>query len=229
MFDQLGDVEKNWRYLSKGDYVYQVLKEKIVNGYLERNKVYTTVEIAEKLGVSRTPVGEAVKILGSQNYIILYPGVGFKVKELTIEDVHENLIISGALEEALLRKIIQRGVAPTGKLKEAVEHSRKAIVERTPELYTRASADFHKAFYALSGLPRVIEVLRENVFVHEVWYREGAGRFPELTRRLVADHANIVDLIQRGDYGGITEVISCHVENCTNVLTQVISAEKERI
>src|SRR5271157_1211573 len=118
---QPGEIEIARPYLSKGEYVYQVLKGKIANGYLERNKTYTIVEIAEKLGVSRTPVGEAVKILASQNYIIMYPGVGFKVKELTIEDIQENLTIAGALEEAVLRIIIRNKVTEVEPLQRANE------------------------------------------------------------------------------------------------------------
>jgi DNA-binding GntR family transcriptional regulator len=95
-------------FLSKGEYVYHRLKENIVDGSLERNKIYTIVEIAESLGISRTPVGEAVKILGSQNYITLYPGVGFKVKEPVMEDIR-NPDYFRALEEVILRRIIKDG------------------------------------------------------------------------------------------------------------------------
>jgi DNA-binding GntR family transcriptional regulator len=221
-FDRQPKIELNRPFLSKGEYVYQLLKDKIVNGYLERNKIYTIVEIAESLGVSRTPVGEAVKILGSQNYIILYQGVGFKVKELNLIDVRENLTISGALEKAILNKIIMEGTAQIDKLEGAVAKSWKAIENQTPELYTQASADFHTAFYALAALPRVTEILHENVFVHEIWYREGACRYPDAIKRLIVDHENIIKVIQDRNYGRFDEVINTHVENCEAVLLKVI-------
>ncbi len=221
-FERHSEIGLNRPFLSKGQYVYQLLKDKIVNGYLERNKIYTVVEIAESLGVSRTPVGEAVKILGSQNYIIQYAGVGFKVKELNIEDFHENLIISGALEKVVLEKIVKEGTATIEKLEEAVAKSWKALENQTPELYTQASADFHKSFYALAALPRVSEILHENVFVHEIWYREGASRYPESIKRLVVDHENIIKVIQYRNYGQISKVINNHIENCKEVLLKVI-------
>lgn len=221
-FEGHPEIELNRPFLSKGQYVYQLLKDKIVNGYLERNKIYTIVEIAESLGVSRTPVGEAVKILGSQNYIILYQGVGFKVKELNLEDIRENLTISGALEKAVLKKIIKEGTAPTEKLEEAVAKSWKTFENQTPELYTQTSADFHKTFYDLAALPRVTEILHENVFVHEIWYREGACRYPEAIKRLIIDHENIIKVIQNRNYERISEVINTHVENCEEVLRKVI-------
>lgn len=216
------EIEAQRPFLSKGEYVYQLLKDKIVNGYLERNKIYTIVEIAESLGVSRTPVGEAVKILGSQNYIILSQGVGFKVKELTVADIRENLIIAGALEEVVLRKIIQDGPAATVKLEETVLRSWQALADQAAERYTQASADFHKAFYALAGLPKVTEILREHAFVHEIWYREGACRYPEAVQGLIGDHENIIELIQQGDEERIRPVIQAHVHNCEQVLIQVI-------
>ncbi len=221
-FNKPSEAGLNRPFLSKGDYAYKLLKDKIVNGYLERNKIYTIVEIAESLGLSRTPVGEAVKILGSQNYIILYPGVGFKVKELNTADISENLTISGALEAAILKKIVAEGPASTQDLEKAVGDSWLAIKNQTPELYTLASANFHKAFYALACLPKVTEILHENVFVHEIWYRKGASKYPEAIQRLIIDHENIIEVIQTQSHQQIGEVIDRHVENCKEVLLKVI-------
>jgi DNA-binding GntR family transcriptional regulator len=221
-FYRQGEIEIPRPFLSKGEYVYQVLKGKIANGYLERNKTYTIVEIAENLGVSRTPVGEAVKILASQDYISMYPGVGFKVKELTIDDIRENLTISGALEEAVIRKIIKDETAPTEQLHTAIEKSWSGIKNQMPELYTQASAEFHKALYGLSHLPKLTEILQENVLVHEIWYCEGASRYPKSIESLIVDHEAIVDLIQNGNYDQIAEVINNHVEHCQEVLIKVI-------
>ena len=221
-FETVAEIETHRPFLSKGEYVYRLLKEKIVNGYLERNKIYTVVEIAESLGVSRTPVGEAVKILASQNYVIQFPGVGFKVKELTIDDIRETLIISGALEEAILHKIVSDGTPPSASLQEAMRKTWAAFEDQAPELYTQASAEYHKALYAMSGLPRVTEVLSENILAHEIWYREGAIRYPELIKRMIADHEAILELIRRREDGCIAEVIAAHVENCERVLTKVI-------
>jgi DNA-binding GntR family transcriptional regulator len=226
MNDAFRDPHSKRPFLSKGEYVYQLLKEKIRNGYLEKNKIYTIVEIAESLGVSRTPVCEAVKILGAQNLIFLQQGVGFKVRELSIDEVREDLTIAGALEEAVLRKIIQDETDPTAELLAALQKSWRAVEDRAPELYTQASADFHKALYSLSKQPKVIEILQENVFVHEIWYRQGAKDYPEEVKRLVCDHENIVGLIEHRDYGRITEVITGHVQNCEAILTKVIEDER---
>jgi DNA-binding GntR family transcriptional regulator len=209
-------------FFSKGEYVYGLLKDKIANGFMEPKKIYTIVKIADSLGISRTPVGEAVKILASQNYITLYQGVGFKVKELNMDDIRENLTISGALEMAVLRKIIKDGTNTIEKLEGAVAKSWKAIEDHTPELYTQSSAEFHKAFYALAALPRVTEILYENVFVHEIWYREGATCYPEGIKRLIVDHENIISVIRHRNDGQISEVINAHVENCEEVLLKVI-------
>ena len=224
--DTLERADTRRPFLSKGEYVYQILKEMIGNGYLERNKTYTIVEIAESLGVSRTPVGEAVKILGAQNYIHLQPGVGFKVRELTLEEARENLTIAGALEEAVLRKIVREGLAPAPQMEQAVGRSRVALENQAPAEYTRASADFHRAFYSLSRQPRVVKILQENVFIHELWYRQGARDHPELVGRLVADHENILRVLQRRDEDQVAGVIADHVSHCETVLARVIEDER---
>ncbi|HUH98699.1 MAG TPA: GntR family transcriptional regulator [Anaerolineales bacterium] len=219
---ELPAIEARCPIFSKGEYAYHLLKEKIANGYLERNKIYTIVEMAESLGISRTPVGEAVKILASQNYIILNQGVGFKVRELSRDDIRENLMISGALEVVELKKIIHDGTKTVEELERAVEKSWNAIEDQTPELYTRSSAEFHKAFYALAALPRLTEILYENVFVHEIWYREAVNSLPEGIKSLIVDHENIINVIRHADLDRVEAVINRHVENCEEVLLKVI-------
>jgi DNA-binding GntR family transcriptional regulator len=220
--------ESGWPFFSKGEYAYHLLREKIANGYLERNRIYTIVEIAESLGMSRTPVGEAVKILAAQNYIILNQGVGFKIKELNKDDIHENLIISGALEAVVLKKIVSDGTKTIDTLEEAVAKSWSAMEDQIPELYTQSSAEFHKAFYPMAALPRVTEILYANVFVHEVWYREAANRYPEEIKRLIVDHENIISVIKYGASDRADEVINAHVENCEEVLLKIIQFEGDK-
>jgi DNA-binding GntR family transcriptional regulator len=223
------ETELKQPFFSKAEYVYQQLKDKIANGYLERDKIYTIVEIAQGLGISRTPVGEAVKILASQKYIILYQGVGFKVKELTKDDIRENLTISGALEMVVLRKIVKDGTNTIEKLEDAVAKSWRSMETQTPVVYTQSSAEFHKAFYALAALPRVTEILHENVFVHEIWYREGASCYPEGIKRLIVDHENIITVIKHAEYDRIGKVINAHIENCEEVLLKVIKTKGEEV
>ena len=217
-------IELKRPFFSKGEYVYQLLRDKIANGYLERNKIYAIVEIAEGLGICRTAVGEAVKILASQKYIALYKEVGFKVKELNSHDIRENLTISGALEMAVLRKIIKDGTNTIEKLREAVATSWKAIENQISELYTQSSAEFHKAFYALAVLPRVTEILYANVFVNDMWHREGITCSAEGIKRLIVEHENIIKVIRHRHYGQIDEVINTHIEDCEEVLLQFMQA-----
>jgi DNA-binding GntR family transcriptional regulator len=94
--------------------------------------------------------------------------------------------------------------------------------DQIPELYTQSSAEFHKAFYPLAALPRVTEILFANVFVHEVWYREAANRYPEEIKRLIVDHENIISVIKKGASDRADEVINAHVKNCEEVLLKII-------
>jgi len=90
------------KFTSKSEYVYETLRERIMLGELQVNKRYKVVEIAAELGVSRTPVSNAVKILASQGYVTLFPSVGFEIKQLTLKEVEGILMIRGVLEELAL-------------------------------------------------------------------------------------------------------------------------------
>ena len=131
-------------------------------------------------------------------------------------------MITGALEEVMLRKIVKDGTAPSEKLIDALARSRESLEKNTPDLYTQASADFHRALSEMSALPRVTEILNENVLAHEIFYIEGAIRYPQMIQRLIEDHASIVELIEKKDYDSIPKFSIHHVENCVQILSRVI-------
>src|SRR6056297_804513 len=103
-------------YKPLGNIVYESLKESILNGSLKPGEKLMESRIAEDLGVSRTPVREAIRKLEKEKYVKMIPRKGAYVEDLTMEDILEVLEIRIVLE-GLASKLAARNISDEMKLK----------------------------------------------------------------------------------------------------------------
>lgn len=215
--------EVNFKFTSKSDYVYQVLKDRIRQGELELNKRYKVVDIAAELGVSRTPVSNAVKILASQGYVTLLPSVGFEIKRLTLKEVEGILLIRGALEELTLELAIDKAKSEEiEELRDILHNCEGAIKSLDTKKHGILNKDFHFKLYQLASLPNLIETF-ENLWFHEDWFNEGLKSNPDNILTLVKDHYQILDVIEKKERHKIKDIIRTHVNNCLLAVSHPIS------
>ena len=85
-------------YLPLRDVVFQTLRQAILRGTLQPGERLMEIHLAQKLGVSRTPVREAVRKLESEGYVVMIPRKGTYVASLSIQDVNDVFEIRSALE-----------------------------------------------------------------------------------------------------------------------------------
>lgn len=213
------------KFISKTDFAYNEIKNKIGSGVYKNNNLYTIVDIANEIGVSRTPVSGAIKILESEGYITLYPGVGFRIKDISLKSVKESLLISGALEIVAMDYIIDNNVLnemDIELLKEYVEDSRLAVMAKDGERYVQDADKYHQTLYKLINLPKVKEILNDHTFIYRSLYIEGVNKYSEMAELLVNDHNNILEAIFKSDKKTLREVVEIHEDNCYNLLKKVI-------
>ena len=78
--------------------VYDYLKENILTGKLQNNILYSETKLAAELGISRTPIREALHCLSQDGYINIIPSKGFIIRQLNEIDMHETIQIRCAIE-----------------------------------------------------------------------------------------------------------------------------------
>jgi DNA-binding GntR family transcriptional regulator len=131
--------------ISRSQHVHDTLKDFIRDGVLVPGQRVREAEIAERLGVSRTPVREAINRLLSEGLLALTPGRGFAVAELDEQQVLEIYALREFLEGAAARFAAQHAsTLELQSLREMVEASRH-IPESDPAQYAR----FHRRFHAM--------------------------------------------------------------------------------
>ena len=76
---------------------YESLKDMILEGHLENGQIYSETKISQELGISRTPLRDAIQRLAQERYIDVIPSKGFRLHEMTEKDLLETFQIRCAL------------------------------------------------------------------------------------------------------------------------------------
>ena len=215
------------KFITKTEFAYNEIKDKIGQGLYKKNHLYTIVDVANEIGVSRTPVSGAIKILESEGYITMYPGVGFRIKDLSLNEIKESLLISGALEIVAMDYIVENCEIPINKkkiLKDYVLGSQKAITNNDGLSYVEFAGKYHEALYALVELPSVKEILRDHTFLHKSLYIEGVNKYPEDVMVLVNDHYKILQAVIEKDKKKFRDIVKEHELHCYIILEKVLES-----
>ncbi len=189
---------------------YEKLKQALVEGGLNPGERLSEPELAERLGVSRTPVREALVRLAQEGLVELLPGRGAWVRELTPEEVHEVYEVRAALEaEAARLAALRAGAHELAALAEA-----EAALRRLPPEdragQTRADARFHATLVALSKnreLERLFHQLDAKLALARRFSRD-----ENQSPKTLAEHRAIVEAIRAGDADAAARAARAHIE-----------------
>jgi DNA-binding GntR family transcriptional regulator len=193
------------------DHVYTALRERILSGDLPRASKLRQVSLAEEMGVSRTPLREALRRLAAEGLVDFSPNRGATVSELDFGDMRHAWAARVALEPGAARLAAERrdpdGIAA---MREAIADQRSADGERGQSF--SANRAFHLALAAASGNPhltRFAEMLwvpRIGVPIYAAQAAEPAG-----PSAWADEHERIADAIERGDADAAERLTRAHV------------------
>jgi DNA-binding GntR family transcriptional regulator len=182
------------------DKAYRYLKAGIMSNRLTAGETIDDREIAATLGLSRTPVREAIQLLRREGFVEVIPRKGTRVAHITLEDLREVYQAITALEVqavvlAAARKPGERELAP---LRRAVADMIAARPLDDPTVWIQGDERFHRGLLTLSGNRRIEQV--------GLGFRDYAQRAHLVASRLrpvpVASeqaHGNLIDLIAAGE------------------------------
>ena len=95
-------------YLPLRDVVFNTLRQAILRGELKPGERLMEIQLAQRLGVSRTPVREAIRKLELEGLVLMIPRKGAEVAEITIKDLEDVLQVRAALEELAVRDACEK-------------------------------------------------------------------------------------------------------------------------
>ena len=196
-------------FRTKLEQVADTVRERIITSEYRRGDKLRQAEIAAELGVSVTPVREALKMLEMEGFIISEPHKGLSVPLIAPERAHEIFELRMLLERNLARAAMQRVSREQAAELRAIHREFVALV-KAREVYPVRAANvrFHFYFYDMADCPQTLQ------FVKVLWakypfnfHADQMGRFRELIR----EHDVILRNIDAGDTDGAVEALSQHI------------------
>ena len=153
---------------SLGEHVFESLKQAIVQGKISDGEWLVESHIAETLGISRTPVREAIHKLEREGLIERQPRGGFTVLGLNRNDIEETFGIRSVLEGYAARLAAEKHKKEELEpLEKKIAEFQKALDRKRMNDLPEINTDFHDLLYALSKSPKLINIingLRDQIY-----------------------------------------------------------------
>ena len=209
-------------YLPLRDVVFNTLRQAILRGEMEPGERLMEIQLADKLGVSRTPIREAIRKLELEGLVIMIPRKGAEVAHITEKDMRDVLEVRAALEE-LAATLACRNVTPERieELKMANKRFEAAIISKDVVAIVDADVNFHDIIYAMTDNQRLIQIinnLREQMYRFRVEYLKRE----EVRPQLLAEHEEIIATIERREKDTATKVVCEHIDNQVEAVIDII-------
>lgn len=223
--------------------VTQELREMIVNGKLPANSRVRERELAEQLGVSRTPVRVALGILETDGLVVGHPNRGFTVAEFTVEDVLSAYDVRGVLEGFAVRTAIEGGALSGQSLRmleacvsdcEDMFAAPTTAAEMLPR-FAVANETFHNTIIAAadrSALTKTCAQLARMPLVSPTNYLFSREREEEGVEGMVlahAEHRPILDAIRRGQGARGEALMREHIYLARERLKVLLTSDQSRL
>jgi DNA-binding GntR family transcriptional regulator len=197
---------------------YNAILKSILSNNMTPDEVYNEIALARDLGISRTPVREALLELSVQGLVTFIPRKGIVVNRFTEKDVYEIFEIRRAIEAAAVEKIASMSPAPdTSLLQKSIDRQNAAIPKKDLWMYMRADRDFHVTLSQLTGNRRLVAIsenIRNMVHLMGTQALEAPGRAKEV----LAEHKRILAAIKKREPQRAKEAIVDHLVKSENAV-----------
>ena len=200
-------------YLPLRDVVFHTLREAILKGEIKPGERLMELQLASKLGVSRTPIREAIRMLELEGLAVTTPRKGAEVAKMTEKDMEDVLQIRKALDELAVGLACENiGEHHLEKLFVALKNFEESTRSGDVKQIAQADVEFHDVIYQAADNPKLMNMLnnlREQIYRYRVEYLKNKSSYP----RLIEEHKEIYEGLKRGDKQAVVEIVSHHVEN----------------
>ena len=214
-------------YLPLRDVVFNTLRQAILRGELKPGERLMEIQLANKLGVSRTPIREAIRKLELEGLVLMIPRKGAEVAEITEKNLRDVLEVRCALEELAVQlacdRIDEEGVR---ELRAAAEHFRDVLDSDDITKIAEADVAFHDVIFTATDNRRLIQLLnnlREQMYRYRVEYLKDIA----VRRTLAEEHRSICEALRAGDETKALDFIRVHIDNQQKAIIRGLNQETD--
>lgn len=213
------------------DLVFAAMREAILSGKLKPGERLMEVQLAEEMGVSRTPVREAIRKLELEGLVVMVPRKGAYVAGLTLKDVAEVFEIRSSLEGLAAALAADR---ITDEEVEALDNILKEISEAVAkgdiDKVIKKDGEFHQILFSASRNSRLAQMIN-NLKEQIDRFRVQSFSNPVRLKSVLSEHKEILDAIKQGDIENAEKLAKEHIYkveyNVMNILRKQMDFEEE--
>ena len=214
-------------YLPLREVVFKTLRNAIVHGEFEPGERLMEVTLAKRLGVSRTPVREAMRMLELEGLVVMIPRRGAEVARITAKDLSDALEIRVALED-LAAGLACKRIDDDGRarLRQVCDDFKRAVNSKVIPEIVDADVAFHNAILDVTYYQRLINMaqsLREQVYRYRVEYVKDLSYHD----KLVAEHEALMNAILDGDVDKAKEITRKHIYDQEQIVIANVTKSRE--
>ena len=186
--------------------VYEYLRDEISNRKLLPGAFININEISRQLGISKTPLRDAIIQLEIEGFVTVLPRRGVTVKKLTLQEIRDSYEIVGALEGSIILndfdKIDRYHISKMEKL-----NARQivALDRKDYDNYYKLNLEFHNVFLDLSGNNSLKNIVRP--YKQRLYDFPRRGYIEEWERNNCREHEQFIKLIKKQDRSGAAEIL----------------------
>ncbi len=212
-------------FLPLRDVVFKTLRQAILTGELKPGERLMEIHLAEKLGVSRTPIREAIRQLELEGLVTMAPRRGAQVAHITKKGMSEVLEVRVALEELAVGLACER---ITDEEIELLQNTclafENAVDSSDTRKITAADIEFHDTIMAAgknTRLTQLVHNLSEQMYRYRFEYiKDNTG-----WNSLISEHRMIADAIIKRDSRLAVQAIRVHIKNQENSILRLLSKQ----
>jgi len=205
---------------------YDILKDLILTGRLEQGRLHNEKRLAEVLGVSRTPVREALLELSREGMVSFVPSKGVKVRKITVTQVQEVFELRRIIEGYII-KTIAKGLTPADLSKiEKIISKQERLASRDEEVaFIETDKEFHLFMASKMGnqqIQTILQNLRDQIHLMGIRAIKDQSR----SLQVLKEHHRIFAALKKRDAKKAHDELMRHLDNTEKILIDILAREK---
>ncbi|MGI6085783.1 MAG: GntR family transcriptional regulator [Acetivibrionales bacterium] len=210
------------------DVIFETLRKAIVSGDIKPGERLMEVSLANQMGVSRTPVREAIRRLEAEGLVTMIPRRGTHVSELSVKDIMDVLEVRAVLDR-LATELAAKRIQPSQlKTLESIHKQYISCVEKdNMEGAIKKDVEFHDIIYAASGNPRLVAVagsLREHIYRFRVIYMSDNL----IAENVLHEHEEILEALRESKDNVASDLAEIHIRNQMETIIKTVTEDPRR-
>ena len=215
-------------YAPLRDVVFNTLRQAILMGELKPGERLMEMHLADRLGVSRTPIREAIRKLELEGLVVMYPRKGAQVAKITEKNLKDVLEVRRALDSLAVSLACKRMSDEEKKeLREACDAFEQVIATNNTRAITESDVALHDIIVRSTRNDRLVQLV-SNISEQMYRYRMEYIKDSAYHKRLVEEHEMIYRAIIAGDEEAARAAVILHIDNQERSIIEHLQLGEER-